>query len=121
MSDRRADARAIWDAAVTAAEPRRLGREALTGPLAGAIGETARVLVVGGGKAAAAMAAGLEDALVQMLDHIEGLVNVPAASELSLESVNLHAARPAGTNYPTADGVVGAELMLKLMTDAQPD
>ena len=42
-----------------------------------AIRAAPRVLVVGGGKAGAAMAAGLEAVLADRLDRVEGLVNVP--------------------------------------------
>src|SRR5439155_18983228 len=35
--------------------------------------------------------------------------------------IRLHAARPAGTNQPTAEGVAGAREMLKLARSAGPD
>ena len=73
----RKQARAIWDAAVAAAEPRRLVREALTGPLADVVRSAKRILVVGGGKAGAAMVAGLEEALADRLESVDGLVNIP--------------------------------------------
>ena len=118
MSSARDDARAIWAAAVSAADPERLVREALArDPLPPA----RQILVVGAGKAGAAMAAGLEAALPDRLDTISGLVNVPAGSAGALARVRLHAARPAGVNEPTAAGVVGAEEMLALLASAGPD
>lgn len=114
-------ARQIWDAAVAAAEPRTLVREELTGPLAERLQSAQRVLVVGGGKAGAAMAQGLEDALADRLDGVEGIVNVPAGAERPLRRIVAHPARPAGSNFPTAEGVVGAERMLRLMAESGPD
>jgi glycerate 2-kinase len=60
----RAAACAIWRAAVAAAEPRRLVRRALEGlSAAGALDVGGRVRVLGCGKAGAAMAQAVEDAL----------------------------------------------------------
>jgi hydroxypyruvate reductase/glycerate 2-kinase len=67
------------------------------------------------------MAAGLEAALADRLDRVEGLVNVPAGMTASLTRVRLHAARPQGVNEPTADGAVGAESMLQLLRTADPE
>src|SRR5262249_49869522 len=58
MPDRakmRTDARAIWDAAVAAADPSRLVRQELLGPLADAVRGAPRIIVVGGGKAGSTM------------------------------------------------------------------
>jgi glycerate 2-kinase len=113
-----AQARAIWDAGVAAAEPRRLVRDDLTGPLAEFVARAPRLLVVGGGKAGAAMAAGVEDALADRLEYVTGLVNVPQGHDQPLRRIELHAARPAGSNFPTSEGVAGSERMLKLLQDA---
>src|SRR4051794_7539243 len=97
----RDQARAIWQAAVAAVDPFGLVRGALNAPppaLRAALGRAGRVLVVGGGKAGAAMAAGVEAALADRLGQVTGLVNVPAGAERPLRAVRLHAARPAGTN-----------------------
>src|SRR5437660_507508 len=107
----RSQARAIWDSAVAAANPEALVRAAVGDDLALA----PRILVVGGGKAGAAMAAGLEAALVNHLDHVEGIVNVPAGSQRSLRKIALHTARPAGSNHPTTEGVAGTDRMLDLL------
>ncbi len=113
-------ARAIWDAGVAAAEPRRLVREDLAGPLAEMIAQAPRVLVVGGGKAGAAMAAGAEDALAKQLDRVDGLVNVPHGCDQSSRTIELHVARPAGSNFPTSEGIAGSERMLRLLSEAGP-
>jgi hydroxypyruvate reductase/glycerate 2-kinase len=117
-------ARAIWDAAVAAANPETLVRDALTDPaplLRDALASAERVLVVGAGKAGAAMAAGAEGALLGLLDRVTGVVNVPAEAVRPLQAIRLHAARPAGTNLPTAEGVAGARQMLDLLSHAGPN
>ncbi len=83
--------------------------------------QAARILVVGAGKAGAAMSAGVETALTGALDRIEGVVNVPAETLTRLRAVQLRSARLAGTNQPTAEGVAGAERMLALLASAGPD
>jgi hydroxypyruvate reductase/glycerate 2-kinase len=120
----RGHARAIWDAAVAAVDPFELVRRALADPASelGAAARRARqVLVVGGGKAGAAMAAGVEAALADRLDHVGGLVNVPEGGERPLQRIRLNAARPAGSNQPTTAGVEGAYEMLRLLARAGPD
>jgi hydroxypyruvate reductase/glycerate 2-kinase len=119
----RAHARAIWDAAVAAVRPDDLVRRAVATDtrLADALRGARRIIVVGGGKAGAAMAAGLEDGLGDRLDRVSGVVNVPAGMEKPLRAVRLHVARPAGTNEPTAAGVAGTEEMLRLAADARPE
>lgn len=109
----------IWTAAVDAVRPEPLVRAAV-----GADPELRaahRILVVGAGKAGPGMAAGLESALADRLERVEGLVNVPAGMSAPLERIRLHAARPQGVNEPTAEGVAGAEEMLALLAGAGPD
>src|SRR5271165_2141137 len=127
MSDElRVHARAIWQAAVEAARPEPLVRRALA-ELADVLRAAPRILVLGAGKAGAAMATAVENALADRLDRIEGIVNVPADPLTPSPSppeyrgrgekshkIRLNAARPAATNFPTADGVAGAEEMLRL-------
>jgi glycerate 2-kinase len=120
----RSHARAIWDAAVAAANPESLVRDALTDPappLRDALASADRVLVVGAGKAGAAMAAGAEGALLGLLDRVTGVVNVPAEAVRPLQAIRLHAARPVGTNFPTAEGIAGARQMLDLLSHAGPN
>jgi hydroxypyruvate reductase/glycerate 2-kinase len=119
----RRHALAIWQAAVAAARPEDLVCGALADsalPLLNAISTARRILVVGAGKAGAAMSAGLEEALADHLDQVEGVVNVPAESVRPLRAIRLHAARPAGTNQPTAEGVAGTQQILDLATGAGP-
>jgi hydroxypyruvate reductase/glycerate 2-kinase len=118
----REQARAIWQSAVDAARPEDLVQAALADPaLRQAIAPAPRLLVVGAGKAGAAMAAGVEQALADYRDRIEGIVNVPAEVVRPLAAIRLHAARPAGTNQPTAEGVAGARQLLDLVASAGPD
>jgi glycerate 2-kinase len=117
-------ARAIWQAAVEAAQPEPLVRRALTDPelgVAAALRDAPRILVVGGGKAGAAMADAVERTLADRLDRLEGIVNVPAETARPLEKIRLHAARPAATNFPTLAGALGAQEMLRLAKSAGPD
>jgi hydroxypyruvate reductase/glycerate 2-kinase len=115
----RAHARAIWQAAVDAVRPEPLVEQALR--TEAAIRAAPRILVVGAGKAGPGMATGLEAALADRLDRVEGLVNVPEGMSAPLRRVRLHAARPQGVNEPTAEGVAGAEEMLRLLGSAGPD
>ncbi len=115
----REHALAIWTAAVEVVRPEPLVRAALEGERA--IRAAPRVIVVGAGKAGPGMAAGLETAFADKLDRVEGLVNVPAGMSAPLQRVRLHAARPQGVNEPTAEGVAGAEEMLRLLRSAGPE
>jgi hydroxypyruvate reductase/glycerate 2-kinase len=113
-------ARSIWDAAVAAVRPEPLVRQALM-PLGATLDAARRILVVGAGKAGAAMSAAVESTLAKHLDKIEGFVNVPGGSEIPLRKIRLHAARTAGSNHPTAEGVAGAEQILRFLRSAGPD
>jgi hydroxypyruvate reductase/glycerate 2-kinase len=120
----RQQARAIWDAAVEAVDPFTLVRDALRDPepeLHQALQRAPQILVLGGGKAGAAMAAGVEEALAGRLDRVRGVVNVPDDMVRPLRAIRLHPARPAGTNEPTAAGVAGVNAMLELVAAAGPD
>lgn len=119
----RDDALSIWHAAVDAVRPQDLiGRFVESDSrFRAAIAAAARVLVVGAGKAGAAMAEALESALLDHLDKLTGLVNVPAEAVRPLKRIRLNGARPAGSNHPTAAGVAGAEEMLALLRTAGPD
>ncbi|HMF14674.1 MAG TPA: DUF4147 domain-containing protein [Gemmataceae bacterium] len=118
----REHALAIWRTAVAAAEPAALVRAALAeASLKSTLGQARRILVVGAGKAGAAMSAGVEEALADSLDRIEGIVNVPAEAVRPLQRVRLHAARSTGANQPTASGVAGTQEILRLVRSAGPD
>ena len=121
-ADSRRHARIVWDAAVAAALPVPLVQHALAEPdLHDALRSTPRVLVVGAGKAGAGMAAGLEAALADQLDRVDGLVNVPDGHAAPPRRVRLHPARPPGVNEPTPAGVAGTAEMLRLLSTAGPD
>src|SRR5262245_6439908 len=95
-------ARSIWEAAVEAVKPAPLVQQALAAPaLAELVRAAPRIVVVGAGKAGAAMGAAVEAALAAHLDKIDGCINIPAGSEVPLRKIRLHAARPAGSNHPT--------------------
>lgn len=120
----RADARAIWDAAVAAVRPSELLAAALADPALGIreiFRQARKILVVGAGKAGAGMSAAVEDLLPEMRDRLTGIVNVPAETVRPLTRIRLHAARPAGSNQPTAAGVEGTESMLTLLAQAGPE
>src|SRR5262245_33902785 len=115
-------ARSIWEAAVAAVKPGPLVAEALAEPaLAAALRTARRIIVVGAGKAGAAMSAAVESNLTPLLDKIEGVVNVPAGSEVALRKIRLNAARPTGSNQPTEAGVGGAAEILRLVRSAGAD
>jgi glycerate 2-kinase len=115
-------ARAIWQAAVDAVKPESLVRPALADPgLGAALAQAPRILVLGAGKAGAAMSAAVEKVLADRLDWLEGLVNVPAESVIPLQRIRLCAARPTGSNQPTEAGSRGAEEMLHLARTAGPE
>jgi glycerate-2-kinase len=130
MPSLRDDARAIWQAGVAAVDSRRLVRQAVRaeGDRLTVADETfdlsqlGRICVVGAGKAGAGMARGLEEALgPALLDRISGWVNVPADCVRPLKKITLHAARPAGVNEPTEDGVRGTEEILSRVSSLGPD
>ena len=123
MTSPRDDALAIWHAAVDAVRPGDLLPAFVRSDakLQAAVGRAKRIFVVGAGKAGAAMSEALESALVDHLDKVTGLVNVPADAVRPLQRIRLHAARPPASNHPTAEGVAGAEEMLALLRSAGPD
>jgi glycerate 2-kinase len=116
-------ARGIWQAGVDAVRACDLVRQALSDtalPLHEALREARRIVVVGTGKAGAAMSAGVEETLADDLDRVEGVVNVPAQAVRPLRAIRLHAARPSAINQPTREGVIGAHAILDLVSQAGP-
>ena len=122
----RSDVLAIWQAGLEAvrSEPllrshvRVVGRMLHVGDEAIDLDRVGRIVVVGAGKAGAGMAAGIEWALGGELmaeKNLTGWINVPADCLRPLERIHLHAARPAGVNEPTSEGVAGAEEILRLV------
>src|SRR5687768_13063011 len=118
----REDALAIWGAGLEAVRSDRLVRDNVrvdgeqliigegtsAGPIELPLPPIGRIAVVGTGKAGAGMAAGLEAALGERVlaeKKVHGWINVPADCVQTLETIQLHAARPAGVNEPTTEGV----------------
>ena len=136
----RRDALRIWQAGVEAVRSDRLVMENVTvdGDLLSVAGEELslsqirRIAVVGGGRAGAGMAAGLQAALGAELcrtKQLQGWINVPAgcespdpaASPAPLQAIHLHAARPAGVNEPRTEGVEGSREILELVSSLGPN
>lgn len=127
----RRDALAIWQAGVDRVRADRLvaenvqvdGQWLLVGGEPIDLRPIRRVVVVGAGKAGAAMAAGLEQALgPRFLDdkQVQGWINVPEDCLRSLARIHLHAARPAAVNEPTEAGVRGSLQILRLVAELGP-
>ncbi len=126
----REDAFEIWSAGVAAVDSARLVQETVRRrgdelELVGEVfplSEIGRIVVVGGGKAGAGMAAGLEQVLGHDIvdDRVSGWLNVPADCVRPLRKIQLHPGRPAGVNEPTAAGVFGTERILKLVSELTP-
>lgn len=127
----RSDALRIWQAGVEAVRAERLMEQVVhvSGTSLAIAGETiplekvGRLAVVGGGKAGAGMATGLEHALGNALppDRCTGWVNVPADCLQPTRWIHLHPGRPAGVNAPTAEGVAGTRQILHLVASLRPD
>jgi glycerate 2-kinase len=126
------DARQIWQAGLQAVRSDRLvenvvrveGSILLVAAEPLELARIGRLAVVGAGKAGAGMAAGLERALgprVLADKRVSGWINVPADCMRPLERIHLHAARPAGVNEPTPEGVRGAEEILRLVAALGPE
>jgi glycerate 2-kinase len=129
MLSLRDDAMAIWRAGVAAVDSARLVQNVVTIPgddlgLAGEqyrLADIDRIIVVGGGKAGAGMAAGFEAALSPpWRARVTGWLNVPADCVRPLAQIHLHPGRPAGLNEPTAAGVTGTAEILKLVAGMTP-
>ena len=124
------DALAIWRASVDAVDSERLvmehvrvdGDYLLVGDESASLSSIRRIAVVGAGKAGAGMARGLEKVLgaVAEAKQLAGWVNVPADCVQRLQRIHLHAARPAGLNEPTAEGIVGTERILSIVGALSP-
>lgn len=125
LSPLAAAAERIWRAGVAAVDSERLVGNAihLDGSHWDVCGHAIelstlnRLAVVGAGKAGAGMAAAVEAAArdAGIPDKLEGWVNVPADCVRPLQRIHLHAARPAGVNEPTAEGVRGSRKILELV------
>ena len=126
----REDARAIWQAGVDAVRSERLvrnvmrrdGDELVICDHRFHVPRVGRIVVVGAGKAGAGMAAAVEESMGEDLvcEKVTGWVNVPADCHRMLARIHLHAARPAGVNEPTSEGVHGSQQILKMVGELTP-
>jgi glycerate 2-kinase len=146
----RSDALAIWHSAVDAVRSDRLvkdnvrvdGEWLVIGEETLSLASIGRIAVVGAGKAGAGMATGLEESLgpkVMAEKQVSGWINVPAdcvpavsgtlrvplladgTRSVPATYIHLHAARPAGVNEPTAEGVAGVERILEIVSSLGPN
>ena len=125
----REHAEAIWRAGVAAVDSsaavrRHISCDGTTLCIANvelALSKIGRIEIIGAGKAGAGMAAGAESALLEHLpaSQISGWVNVPADCVRPLQRIQLHAARPAGINEPTSEGVDGTNEILRRISNLQ--
>jgi len=121
-SKARHDAELIWRAAVAAVRPGVVVGAGLHEPaIYNSLKNARRIIVVGAGKAGAAMAEATEQEISDLLDRLQGLVNVPNESVRALKAIRLHGARAAGSNHPTVEGVAGADHILQLVEQAGPE
>lgn len=135
----RSDTEAIWRAGVAAVTPEQLfanrveldGYELRITDLTAKLTPGGRLVIVGGGKAAASMAQAfvqrLRDSGFEKLDvRCEGWLNCPEGTfddpALQLNGqIDLCAARPAGKNEPTAEAIAGTERIIQLVSSCGPD
>jgi len=146
----RADAQKIWWSGVAAVQPDRLiprwlrvespwlccGQKSCEGFISAntttdglrlPLAEIGRIAVVGGGKAAGAMALAVERILAPHLrkkNRLFGWVNVPAdvatAFQGAWRHIHLHPARPVAMNEPTPEGVAGTKEIIRIVGSLGP-
>ena len=118
------DAQTIWTTAIDAVRPERLLTEASIGDrLKQVVNGSDRIVVVGAGKAAAGMAAGVvtllgADRLAQ--HRVTGLVSVPEGCGRHLEGIEVRETRPAGLNLPTPAVVRATEEIVHRVSSLTP-
>ncbi len=120
----------IWDAALAAVDSAALVHQAIhvdeqqiqVGSTTVALNAVERIIVVGAGKAAAAMARGVIQAFENspLQSRITGWVNVPEDCFADLPHITTHPGRPAQCNEPTAEGIHGTQQILDLINSANP-
>ncbi|MEN1681332.1 MAG: DUF4147 domain-containing protein [Planctomycetota bacterium] len=127
----REHAEQIWWAGVEAVRPERLFRDqvAVDGDSLWLADHEVdlrrfdRVVVVGAGKAGAAMARGLEASLGERLlreKQVGGLVVVPEDCLGPTQAIRLVSGRPAGVNEPRPEGAAAAGEVLRLAASLSP-
>lgn len=132
MTPLQQDAEAIWQAALTAVAPQALVASRLTvvddqllcdgQPLAPAVRlrPDTRIVAVGGGKAAAGLAAGVEQSIPAEWT-MSGLIGVPEGCGRTLPRLSVREVRPAGRNEPTTACVAATEEMLAMLAGLGPE
>ncbi len=123
------DAVSIWQAGVDAVSSQRLTATAIEysdqclriGSQQYSLTPASHIYVIGAGKAGSGMAIGVLQALQHSNLPISGWINVPADCVQPLPGITLHAARPAGLNEPTLEGVRGTNEIIQILQHAQPD
>jgi glycerate-2-kinase len=117
-----ADLEAIVAAAIRAVQPEQLlaerAAELQQFLLPAGRPRPRRIVVVGAGKAAAGMAAGVETLLHRPAWDgaiVTGLVSVPEGSTRLLEQIEVRATRPAGANLPTPRVVEATRAILAML------
>jgi len=123
-----ADLDAIVAAAIRAVQPEQLLADRATELkqflLPAGRPHPGRIVVVGAGKGAAGMAAGIEtllrpDGVTPPL--VTGLVSVPEGSTRPLEQIEVRATRPAGANLPTPLVVEATRGILAILASMDPN
>jgi hydroxypyruvate reductase len=130
----RAEMAHLVEAAIAAVRPEALvprriecrGGELLLdqAPFAEAVRLAGRIVVIGGGKAAAGMAAAVEAVLVPAIAggaDVRGLVSVPEGCGRRLVHVEVRETRPAGVNLPTPAAVAATAGMIGAVAALGPD
>ncbi len=87
------------------------------------LGDTGRIVVTGGGKAAAGMAAAVERLLLTAgvaAARLTGLVSVPEGCGVTLERIEVRETRPAGRNLPTPAAEAATREMLAVVAGLTP-
>lgn len=91
------------------------------------LGSLRRLIIVGAGKASAAMAVALHHQILSRIPakkcpSIIGWINSPEGTfHDQLPNIQLHSARPLGINAPTQAAIEGTEQILRLVSTAGPE
>ena len=115
-------AEAIWSAAISAVLPERLvARRVSLDDLS--LAAVDRIAVVGAGKAAGGMSAGIAELLgaeERARHRVSGLVSVPVGCGRSVAGIEVRETRPAGANLPTPAVVQATQEMLAAVSALGP-
>jgi hydroxypyruvate reductase len=130
----RADLTHVVEAAIAAVRPETLVPRRIEcrgggllldqAPFPEAVSLGGRIVVVGGGKAAAGMAAAVEAVLAPAVAagaEVHGLVSVPEGCGRRLKHVEVRETRPAGVNLPTPAAVAATAEMFGAVAALGPD